>query len=181
MKPLTPKQKQLDVNNDGKISSDDLKKLREGKTPESEASFLSRAATNPADKVCVDIPLLIRLMEYAREDAKTDMDLHTVAEKLNELCSDGRTLSMEDYQSVVGSNPSPVQAADMEDLRKAGNAIASITAWVSEAKKSLDILKKNSTDEAALKNFLSFASSIEGAATKAQKYVTAPVKMPWSK
>lgn len=31
---LTPKQEQLDVNKDGKISGDDLKKIREGKTPE---------------------------------------------------------------------------------------------------------------------------------------------------
>ncbi len=30
---LTPKQKQLDVNKDGKISGDDLKKIREGKKP----------------------------------------------------------------------------------------------------------------------------------------------------
>jgi hypothetical protein len=31
---LTPKQKQLDINGDGKISSDDLKRLREGEKPE---------------------------------------------------------------------------------------------------------------------------------------------------
>ena len=30
---LTPKQEQLDVNNDGKISGDDLKNIREGKKP----------------------------------------------------------------------------------------------------------------------------------------------------
>lgn len=32
-KPLTKKQKQLDINGDGKIDSTDLKKLREGKKP----------------------------------------------------------------------------------------------------------------------------------------------------
>jgi hypothetical protein len=36
---------------------------------------------NPSDKVTLDIPLFIRLLEYAREDAKTDMDLHNVDEK----------------------------------------------------------------------------------------------------
>ncbi len=32
-KPLTEKQKQLDVNGDGKIDSDDLKRLRNGEKP----------------------------------------------------------------------------------------------------------------------------------------------------
>jgi hypothetical protein len=31
---------------------------------------------NPKDTITVDVPLFIRLLEYAREDAKTDMDLH---------------------------------------------------------------------------------------------------------
>ena len=30
------------------------------------------------DTVTLDIPLMIRVLEYAREDAKTDMDLHKV-------------------------------------------------------------------------------------------------------
>jgi len=30
---------------------------------------------NPQDKITVDVPLFIRLLEYAREDAKTDIDL----------------------------------------------------------------------------------------------------------
>lgn len=46
---LTEKQKQLDINQDGEISSDDLKKLREGAKPGdtkavvSASSFLARA------------------------------------------------------------------------------------------------------------------------------------------
>ena len=35
---LTPKQKKLDVNKDGKISGDDLKKIRDGKKPETATS-----------------------------------------------------------------------------------------------------------------------------------------------
>lgn len=59
---------------------------------------------NPADYVQLDVPLLIRLMEYAREDAKDDMDLHSVAEKLIAMSSEGRTLSMDDYDSIVGND-----------------------------------------------------------------------------
>lgn len=56
---------------------------------------------NDTDSVSVDVPLLIRLMEYAREDAQSDMDLHSVAERLIELSRTGDTLTMNDYDSIV--------------------------------------------------------------------------------
>lgn len=56
---------------------------------------------NPTDKIKLDVPLLIRLMEYAREDAKDDMDLHRVAENLIALSQSGKTLSMQDYEQAV--------------------------------------------------------------------------------
>lgn len=52
--------------------------------------------------VSLDVPLMIRLFEYAREDAKSDMDLHFIAEKMIELSQTGRTLSMDDYNAIVG-------------------------------------------------------------------------------
>ena len=57
---------------------------------------------NPKDVVSMDIPLLIRLLEYAREDAKTDMDLHNVTEKLIELSADSDVLTMDHYDAIVG-------------------------------------------------------------------------------
>ena len=58
---------------------------------------------NPRDTITVDVPLFIRLLEYAREDAQTDMDLHDVAEKIISLAASGKTLTMDDYSSIVGS------------------------------------------------------------------------------
>jgi hypothetical protein len=58
---------------------------------------------NPRDIITVDVPLFIRLLEYAREDAQTDMDLHDVAEKIISLAASGKTLTMDDYSSIVGS------------------------------------------------------------------------------
>jgi hypothetical protein len=43
------------------------------------------------------------LLEYAREDAKTDMDLHNVAEKTIALSSENRILTMSDYDNIVSS------------------------------------------------------------------------------
>ena len=56
---------------------------------------------NPEDVITLDVPLLIRILEFAREDAKTDMDLHTAAEKLIALCAGGKTLKMSDYEKIV--------------------------------------------------------------------------------
>ena len=53
-----------------------------------------------ADTVTMDIPLLIRVLEFAREDAKTDMDLHKVVENLIKM-RDGGTLSMSEYDKIV--------------------------------------------------------------------------------
>ena len=58
---------------------------------------------NPRDIITVDVPLFIRLLEYAREDAQTDMDLHDVTEKIISLASSGKILSMDDYSTIIGS------------------------------------------------------------------------------
>ena len=63
-------------------------------------------AEMPADEidtVTLDIPLMIRLLEYAREDAETDMDLHNVAEQLITLSKEIGTLTMDHYDSIMGS------------------------------------------------------------------------------
>lgn len=58
---------------------------------------------NPRDIITVDVPLFIRLLEYAREDAQTDMDLHDVTEKIISLSISGKILSMDDYSTIIGS------------------------------------------------------------------------------
>ena len=59
---------------------------------------------NPKDTIKLDVPLFIRLLEYAREDAQTDMDLHNVAEKAISLSETGKTLTMTDYEMIVGGS-----------------------------------------------------------------------------
>jgi len=74
---------------------------------DSKAFIQSRQSEeNPKDVVKMDVPLLIRMLEYAREDAKTDMDLHKVAENLILLSQKGRILDMTDYDSIVSPDES---------------------------------------------------------------------------
>ena len=56
------------------------------------------------DVITLDVPLFIRLFEYAREEAKTDVDLHNVASRMIEMTRDGHQLSMDDYDSVIGTD-----------------------------------------------------------------------------
>ena len=57
---------------------------------------------NEEDKITVDVPLLIRLLEYAKEDAKDDVELHNIATKLIELSEEGDCLNMSNYAEIVG-------------------------------------------------------------------------------
>lgn len=58
---------------------------------------------NQRDTITLDVPLFIRLLEYAREDAQSDMDLHSVTENAISLALSGKTLTMGDYSSIVGT------------------------------------------------------------------------------
>lgn len=61
-------------------------------------SLSSYGATKHGQTITLTMPLLIRLMEYAREDANSDLDLHHVAEK---LARHSGLIDMDDYDRLV--------------------------------------------------------------------------------
>ena len=67
---------------------------------------------DPIDIVKMDVPLLIRMMEYAKEDAETDMDLHSAAENMIALSKENRTLNMDDYNNII----SPDEEKNISEL-----------------------------------------------------------------
>ena len=71
---------------------------------------------NPVDSVTLDVPLFIRLLEYAREDAKDDMALHSMTERLVALSKSSTTLSMNDYSHIVGDVAKEKPAKQDESL-----------------------------------------------------------------
>ena len=82
--------------------------------------FLKEEVENPVDTITVDVPLFIRLLEYAREDAKTDMDLHDLTERITALAASGQTLTMADYDAIAG------QANLAEDATGGGTASGAV-------------------------------------------------------
>jgi hypothetical protein len=53
-----------------------------------------------ADMLTMGVPLFIRMLEYAREEARTDADLHHVTKKMLDM---GGTVTMDDYDEIMTS------------------------------------------------------------------------------
>jgi hypothetical protein len=72
---------------------------------------LNEAEEDVVDTITMDVPLFIRMLEYAREDASADVDLHDVAENAVSLNKDQEILSMDDYDSLLPSEAEPMDEA----------------------------------------------------------------------
>ena len=67
-----------------------------------KSRFISEAQEeDKVDTITMDVPLFLRMLEYSREDAEQDLDLHDVTEKANVLGKERGILSMEDYEEIV--------------------------------------------------------------------------------
>ncbi len=63
---------------------------------------LLKEGVENVDTISVSVPLFIRLLEFAKEDAKDDMVLHKVTENILEKHKNGaNVLSMNDYDEVI--------------------------------------------------------------------------------
>jgi hypothetical protein len=51
--------------------------------------------------ICCDVPLLIRLLEFASEEANSDVELHFIAEKMIKESEDGKVLTMKHYDKLI--------------------------------------------------------------------------------
>ena len=92
IKPHNEKAKEGNVSLEIDIDADYLKK-----------NLLEAKSEDKVDTITMDIPLFLRMLEYSREDASQDMDLHDVTEKANKLGKERGILSMEDYEEIVGA------------------------------------------------------------------------------
>jgi hypothetical protein len=67
--------------------------------PEVTMTDMSPNYDNPLDTITMDMPLFIRMLEWAKEDSETDMDLHRAAE--NAVNLHAAILTMKDYDSII--------------------------------------------------------------------------------
>ena len=99
--------KKADLNKDGKLSDYEEKR---GAAIE-KAMVKEEEQPDAIDIITLDVPLFIRMLEYAKEDAADDMDLHDVATKTIALSKQKGILSMEDYDDLI-----PAETPIAEDL-----------------------------------------------------------------
>ena len=78
-------------------------------------------AKDAVDTITMDVPLFIRMLEYAREDASTDVDLHDVAEKAIEINKGKETLSMQDYENIIPEMESMDEGIHDKDITSASH------------------------------------------------------------
>lgn len=78
---------------------------------------------NPTDKIQMDVPLFLRMMEYAKEDAKTDMDLHKVTERAIELMQQHDYLCMDNYDEIINGE-TQMDEGWLDDIYSAGRNFA---------------------------------------------------------
>lgn len=101
--PKPPKFKQEPKNETAQPKSY-LKPLNETASEEAGVEDFSaeEPEENPVDEIRMDVPLFMRCLEFAREDAQDDMDLHHLVEKATELSKDGKVLNMDNYDELSG-------------------------------------------------------------------------------
>jgi hypothetical protein len=116
------------------IIGDDENKVNEG-VNEEEAE-----AKDAVDTVTMDVPLFIRMLEFAREDAKADMDLHDVAEKAIEINKSKKTLSMQDYEDIIPAMDEPMNEVtpEQEKYRVKSSKPTQFKQDIAAAKKMID-------------------------------------------
>jgi hypothetical protein len=99
-----------DLNKDGKLS--DYEKKR-GAAIE-KAMDIKEIEQDVIDTVTLDVPLFIRMLEYAKEEAADDVDLHELATKTIALSKQRGILSMEDYEAII---PEPQPEKQLDEIK----------------------------------------------------------------
>lgn len=79
-----------------------LKLLKE--SPIDYIGTVSEDNNGNIDTLTMDIPLFLRLLEFAKEDAKTDLDLHYVTENALKCMQGKDKLTMDCYNSILPSD-----------------------------------------------------------------------------
>jgi hypothetical protein len=147
------------------------------------------------DTITMDVPLFIRMLEYSREDAAADVDLHDVTEKANKLGKERGILSMEDYEEIVGAaenapkdemnevnlKASKLSSAEYQKAKKLKDFKASDWKWnadedlynkVNEGELTEAYVPSNIKEFAKRKGVSSLVNKVAGWAEKVGKSIT---------
>lgn len=109
------------------------------------------------DTITMDVPLFIRMLEYSREDAAADVDLHDVTEKANKLGKERGILQMDDYDEIVGAaekvnevnlKQAKLSSAEYQKAKKLKDFKASDWKWNADEDLYTKVIKEGELTEA---------------------------------
>jgi hypothetical protein len=100
--PMPASRRNPPPEDDSEMSDMDGREFDDAETGGMDNDDGGDGSDNPPDVVCMDVPLTIRLLEYAREEASGDADLHKVAANLVSLGAQlDEVLTMDHYDEVL--------------------------------------------------------------------------------
>lgn len=91
---------------------------RTGNIIKATNKIMAKEEVDKKDAVTFDIPLLIRVLELAREDIKSDMDLHRVVERLINMRNKGM-LTMDDYDEIAAIKEEVAHSIQTDYIKEA--------------------------------------------------------------
>ena len=118
------------------------------------------------DTITMDIPLFLRMLEYSREDASQDMDLHDVTEKAISLGKERGILQMDDYDEIIGTTEkvnevnlkqSKLSSAEYQKAKKLKDFKASDWKWNADEDLYTKVNEGELTEEADQKQANNYA------------------------
>lgn len=115
MKDIFPVEKDEKVEIIDEIPPENSKKLPHIHVKNDHCHYGHHHCHLKYDVVSFDIPLFLRMLEYAKEDAKSDLDLHFVTENIILLSKQKSVLTMDDYKAIVDIEQSE-EESDIEEL-----------------------------------------------------------------
>lgn len=76
----------------------------------SDAVNMAAQDSNKKYAPCIrtDVPLMIKLLEYSREESTSDDQLHLMAENMVDMSEYGRVLTMNDFSNIIETAVTPV-------------------------------------------------------------------------
>lgn len=65
--------------------------------------------------IAMDVELFIRVLEWAREDAQSDVQIHDLAENAEQMTAEAGELTMQHYDELVSGLESPSEEIPGDD------------------------------------------------------------------
>jgi hypothetical protein len=138
----------IQIKGTGKTEKEAFEDLKRNYEKYKKTGISEAKSEDVVDTITMDIPLFLRMLEYAREDAEQDLDLHDVTEKANKLGKERGILQTDDYEDIVGTTEDkPKELNELEEEVDQRNADSYAYQFMQYFNKMSGIVRHNFGDD----------------------------------